>query len=81
MTITLEEAKTIQTGLNHMSDKKRSFIERSMLDILGEPNHMEEGDIAIKKSLTASQETIYIALLSIATEARLEHERMKELKS
>lgn len=81
MTLTYEEAKLIKDGLNSMSERKRSFIERSMLDILGDIGHMEEGDIAIKKSFTTSQEAIYIALITIATEARMEHERAKEVMS
>ena len=71
MTLTYDEIIDIKNGLNHMSDKKRSFIERSMLDILSGPGHMEEGDIAIRKSLTPSQETVYLNLLEIATDEKL----------
>lgn len=80
MTITKEEARKIRDGLNTMSKKKRDFIERSMLDILGEPTHMMEGDLSIKKSLTMSQEAIYISLITIAAEIRMEHERAKEVR-
>lgn len=57
-----------------MSAKKRGFIERSMLDILGEPVHMTPEDLSIEKSLTDSQRAIYICLITIAADERLKYE-------
>ena len=72
MEVCVNEMIAVKEGLTHMSDKKRSFIERSMLDILSGPGHLEEGDIAIRNSLTNSQMEVYNILLDIASAAYLE---------